>query len=240
MSIRFERSPYSGEIGVIDRAELGISEAASECREWMSIPGAFRMIGDDRPLTTTSVKSLSGSYSGKMLCGLAAPYGQFGPVKTKKGPRIHLFATKCFDQSLARGDNVALLFDHDGEQKIADTSSGLELFSDEAGLWFKFWPSRDANSRLALERVANGAWAAVSVGALTVKARTSRIAVHGIPVKVVHEAHLTEISFIETGQAAMKSTAAILADGAEFKDFQHEISVGMLAGIRSQIKTTFF
>jgi hypothetical protein len=155
MSVRFERSPYSGEIGVIDGAEPEISKAAVERREHKIVPGTFRMIGDAGPVIS-SVKSLSDSSSGKMLCGLAAPYGQFGPVKTKNGPRYHLFGTGCFDESLARGDNVALLFDHDGEQKIADTSGLLELFSDDAGLWFKFRPSRDAKSQLAIERVANG------------------------------------------------------------------------------------
>jgi hypothetical protein len=78
------------------------------------------------------------------------------------------------------------------------------------------------------------------VGAFAVKARCSRISVHGIPVKMVHEAHLTEISLVEKGQAAMKSAAVTLANGAQFKDFSHELAVGMLATIRSQIKTSFF
>jgi HK97 family phage prohead protease len=124
--------------------------------------------------------------------------------------KIEMFEPGCFAKSLVSGNRVRFLLDHDDEVEAASTSSGLVLIDADDGLLFNLDLSKAKNGGMIARMVDIQNRPSMSVGYTVLADRTDRYA--GLPVRVIIEATLHEISLCKFG--VVKQAFAYLTDAA--------------------------
>ena len=248
MSIRFERSIYSGEMGVIeDDLDVGghrkatTGEVASIRFERSVYSGEMGLIEDRGDLITRDLskifklgeferKERFSATSDKVITGLATSYREIHFFEGK----YDLFAENCFDElcSMKGRHPVSFQLDHNPSTKMGDTSDRLELFSDSDGLWFRFYPSASAKHQTLVRDIAKNQRSAVSVGFAPM--RCSYFKMHGHKIRMIHEAYLAEISLSLSLPGAVKSAEAILVGADGLRPLSAEVKAGSLDVIRAK------
>jgi HK97 family phage prohead protease len=155
-------------------------------------------------------------YFGKALSGYGVKYNT---------PYFHNGKYNCiqsgsFDDSLASGDTVRMLMEHDDALEFGDSKTNLILHSDDFGLAFRCHLRSDEISRHVVKLAESKAFLDCSIGFSYRASDTYTRTVSKTEVLFIRKAEIQEISFLRAG--ACSETSAVLEDadkcGALFED----------------------
>jgi HK97 family phage prohead protease len=143
--------------------------------------------------SVTSIKEIAFTDDGKVLQGFACFYNK--PIFHEG--KFQVIAPGAFDAYLANPIKpVEFWLKHDEQKVVGDTNSGLELYSDQRGLAFRFRFPNTTLGREARQLARDREYTGVSVGC-TFKSNIEII--DGEPVMIIQNAHLQEISLVPVG-----------------------------------------
>ncbi len=171
----------------------------------------------------------TGNHLGLAICGYATLWDREHFFEG----RYETFAKGCFDEGLAAGLQVGFFLDHDKTQFMGSTLDRLEVFSDDIGVAFKFWPDVSDRHQAALANVADGVRRECSVGSQTI--RDTIVEFGGRTQRIIHSALLVDISIGKS--AVVRGTYATLIDPNE-SSLEDDCKSGRLAARLAIRKST--
>jgi phage head maturation protease len=129
----------------------------------------------------------------------------------------------CFDKSIASGRPVSLLFSHDTNQRLGDTSNRLMIHAGKKSLVFRF-DIGDGGEGFA--DLADDALTYLPVSISHRPSKTEKEIMRGVPVVTILESELVEISVIG-GEPDMKSSYARVVSSDRCNGLQTDYDAGL-------------
>ncbi len=167
--------------------------------------------------------------SGVAIQGVAFEYGK---VFVSDG-KAWLARPGCFGSI----DNVELLIGHEGKS-LADTDNRLQIYSGEDALIFRaYFPDEWFTKQVSDKADEMESYFAVSAGFKIMNTET--VMCEGVPVRVILEAKMSELSLINAAPAVDTTYARIVSEDAcndELKsDYEMIRTVGRFVGLHRKI-----
>jgi HK97 family phage prohead protease len=153
-------------------------------------------------------------YETKVIEGVASKYNSvlFHDGKWKA------VAPGAFDRSLKYDAPIEIWIDHDKTLKVGDTTTNLELYSDDFGLHFRLRLDNTELSSHARALVESKAYTECSIG--YDQGTTELREIGGYSILYILQARLEEVSLVPTG--AVKATHAQVNDMEKCGSLEHD------------------
>jgi phage head maturation protease len=156
-----------------------------------------------------------------LLQGVATKFGEI----IDYGDRLMYLKSDCLDKSIARGDDVRLLYDHDDESPVL-RNCYVELYATKSELAFRVGLGEDSARLGFLYQIADVYEAYIPVSVGLTKTRSNVLEIDGHLVEVVEEATIDEISILSKDSPAVKSTFARVVTQESCDEMKADVDAG--------------